>query len=160
MRRFVVTIIAGMIFFSSSAPRASAIIQFGKEFQKRYITPKTDKEFAELAMDKKISCLLCHQGKKRKNHNPYGKHLVKLLDKKKDRKDVEKIVAALKKIEKMHSDPKDDKSLTYGELIKANKFPGGSLEDLKKEPKAEDKPSEDPKPKHAEEAATKVKDSD
>ena len=47
------------------------------------------------------------------------------------------IKKALAKVAEMHSDPKDDKSPTYGELIKASKLPGGDLEESKKEPKEE-----------------------
>jgi hypothetical protein len=134
MRRFVVMLVTAVVFLGSSAPQASAIVPFMKEFQKLYITPETDEEFAELVMGKKTKCLVCHQGKKRKHHNPYGEHLEHLLDKKKDKKDKEKIIAALKKVEKTHIDPKDDKSPTYGDLIEANKLPGGPLKDVQKEP--------------------------
>ena len=80
-------------------------------------------------------CFVCHQGKKsRKNHNAFGKPLVELLDRKKDIKDNEKIAAAIKKVVAMHVDPKDEKSETYLDRIKASKWPGGEFEDLQKEP--------------------------
>ena len=37
----------------------------------------------------------------------------------------------------MHVDPKDEKSETYLDRLKASKWPGGNLEDLKKDPKGE-----------------------
>ena len=43
----------------------------------------------------------------------------------------------------MHVDPKDDKSETYGDRIKAGKWSAGDLEALKKEPeKSTDGPAE------------------
>jgi hypothetical protein len=141
MRKLVVMLIAGVVLLSGSASRALAIVTFGKEFQNLYITPDTDKEFTEVVKHKKDGCLVCHQGKKRKNHNAYGVHLVELLDKKKDKKDSEKIVASLKKVAEMRSDPEDEKSPTFGELIAAGKLPGGALEDLMKEPETEEEES-------------------
>jgi hypothetical protein len=38
----------------------------------------------------------------------------------------------------MRSVAGDDKSPTYGELIKKGELPGGSLDDVKKEPAAEE----------------------
>lgn len=134
MRRSVVVLVAGVVLVVSATQQAVATPPFHKEFKNLYIQPETDEDFAKVVKSNKTGCLACHQGKKRKHHNPYGEHLEKLLDKKKDRKDKEKIIAALKKVEKMHSDPKDDKSPTYGDLIKANKLPGGPLEEVQKEP--------------------------
>lgn len=148
MHRLIVMLIVGVVFVCSSARQALAIVAFKKSFQKLYIEPDTDEEFAKLIKSNKTGCLVCHQGKKRKHHNPYGKHLVELLDKKKDRKDKEKIIAALKKVEKMHSDPDNDQSPTYGELIKANKLPGGSLEELQKEPEHDEEAEHDEEHDH------------
>ena len=103
-----------------------------------YVDEESDSELAMLVKNKKQRCLVCHQGKKKKNHNPYGIHLTDMLDKKKDKKDVDKIVASLKKVAELRSDPEDDSSPTYGELIAAGKLPGGSLEDLLKEPEKSD----------------------
>jgi hypothetical protein len=52
-------------------------------------------------------------------------------------KNPEKIVESLKKVEAMHSVAGDDKSPTFGDLIKEGKLPGGSIEDAKKEPAKE-----------------------
>jgi hypothetical protein len=113
---------------------AQAIMQFQREFVKLYVGDDKDSDFAKQV--KKAGCFVCHQGKSRKHHNPYGVHLVELLDKKTDMKNPEKIIGALKKVEAMHSVAGDDTSPTYGDLIKQGKLPGGSLEDAKKEPVA------------------------
>lgn len=143
MRRLIITCLCGSWALCNIPQEAQAIIGFKKEFEKLYINDETDKEFAKLIKSNKTGCYVCHQGKKRKNQNPYGKELEKLLDKKKDKKDKEKIIAALKKVEKIHTDPKDKKSPTYGDLIKANKLPGGPLEEVKKEPKKEGEDKEE-----------------
>ena len=134
MRRIVVMFVMGVCAVCGLAPQASAIVAFKREFQKLYIKPDTDEEFAKLVKSNKTGCYACHQGKNRKNHNPYGEELAKLLDKKEDIKDTKKIIASLKKVEKMHTDPNDENSPTYGDLIKENKLPGGALEDVMKEP--------------------------
>jgi hypothetical protein len=121
-----------VVFFIVSARPAHAILQFQKEFVNLYVGDDKDSDFGKLV--KQAGCFVCHQGKLRKNHNPYGEHLDELLDKKTDMKNPEKIVDALKKVEVMHSVAGDDKSPTYGDLIKQGKLPGGSLEDVKKEP--------------------------
>lgn len=142
MRRFVVVIVLGACVALGLAPKASAIVAFKREFQKLYITPDTDEEFAKLVKSNKTGCFACHQGKNRKNHNPYGEELEKLLDKKTDIKDTKKVIASLRKVEKLHVDPDDEKSPTYGDLIKENKLPGGPLDEVMKEPEAE--PTEPP----------------
>jgi hypothetical protein len=134
MRRFVVMFMMGISAVSGLAPQASAIVAFKRQFQKLYVKPDTDEEFAKLVKSNKTGCYVCHQGKNRKNHNPYGDELVKLLDKKKDAKDTKKIIASLRKVEEMHTDPDDEKSPTYGDLIRENKLPGGPLEEVMKEP--------------------------
>jgi len=147
MQKFVFMLFVSAVAIGSLARPACAILQFQKEFVKLYVNDKdgaqksegSDKEasFAELVTGKKTRCFTCHQGKKRKNHNAYGQQLAKLLDKKKDKKDTKKIVEALEIVGKMHTNAKDKKSPTYADLIKAGKFPGGPLEEVKKEPKAD-----------------------
>src|SRR3954464_15598555 len=112
---------------------AAAVPPFYIEFKKDYIDSLKDKKFAE-AMDKAdVKCLVCHQGKQKKNRNDFGKVVGKFLTKK-DAKDKEKIAEGLKKALAMHVDPKDDKSETYMDRLAASKWPGGKLEDLKKDP--------------------------
>ncbi len=131
MTKFSVVLLVTLLATLVLVRPAQAIPQFQKEFLTLYASDKTT-DFAKEA--KKAGCFLCHQGKLRKNHNPYGIHLVDLLDKKADMKNPEKIIEALKKVEAMHSVAGDDKSPTYGDLIKEGKLPGGSLDEAKKEP--------------------------
>lgn len=135
MRKFC----AMLLFLAAvgGANSALAIQQFQNAFMDKYIKDHEDKKFSEFVTTK-VKCFICHQGKKRTNRNPYGEQLAELLDKKKDMRDVAKINEALDKVAKMHSDPKDDKSPTYGELIAKGKLPGGGLEDVKKEPPKKD----------------------
>jgi hypothetical protein len=115
---------------------AGAIMQFYQEYKKMYLESHPDKKYAEEVDKATNKCFVCHQGKKsKKNHNVFGLPLVELLDKKKDMKDKEKIQAAIKKVAEMHVDPKDKKSETYLDRIKASKWPGGELKQLMEEPK-------------------------
>ncbi len=118
---------------------AAAIKPFYDEFKKDYLDNHKDKKFAE-TVDKGDKCLICHQGKNKKGRNPFGQQLGKLLTKK-DAKNKAKIDEALKKVLAMHVDPKNDKSETFLDRLNNGEWPGGKLEDLKKEPpkKEEDK---------------------
>ncbi|MDZ4659152.1 MAG: hypothetical protein SH868_16390 [Bythopirellula sp.] len=131
MPKYALTIVMALLISLSLTRPAQAILQFQKEFITLY-TPDKTTDYAKVV--KQAGCFVCHQGKLRKNHNPYGVHLVELLDKKTDMKNPAKIVEALKKVAEMHSVAGDDKSPTFGELIAAGELPGGSLEDAKKEP--------------------------
>lgn len=131
------------------AQPAFAIPAFSDVFKKEFLDNHPDKKFVETVEGKDengkiLKCLVCHQGFKiKKARNAYGDQLDVLLDRKTDAKDVDKIIAAIKKVNEMHVDPKDDKSETYGDRIKAGKWPAGDLEALKKEPeKSTDKPTE------------------
>ncbi len=146
MHKFKLLLLASLLVTCGWASPAAAIKPFQVEFEKLYLGEQSDanSDLAKLFKEKKLKkfrCLSCHQGKKKKHHNAYGMQLAELLDKKKDKKDKEKIIDALKQVAEMHSDPKDEKSPTFGELILQGKIPGGSLEDLKKEPPTQD---EDP----------------
>jgi hypothetical protein len=124
---------------AGGAKQALAIAQFQAQFIKAYVNEHPDKEFQKYVKTK-AKCHICHQGKvtpKNVHHNAYGKHLVELLDAKEDKKDVKKMLEAFEKVAKMHSDPKDEKSPTYGDLIKESKLPGGDLAESQKEPKEE-----------------------
>ncbi len=138
MSRFAILWVVGGLIVGGFAREAAATPPFHKEFVKLYITEDTDQGFAEIVKNKKTGCFVCHQGKKRKNHNPYGEELEELLDKKKDRKKPKKIIAALKKVAKIHTDSSDENSPTYGDLIQAGKLPGGPLEEVQKEPEGEE----------------------
>ncbi len=68
-------------------------------------------------------CNICHvAGKKKDQRNAYGQELAKGGLKKET--DAAKIKAAFEKAESSHSKAGDDKSPTFGELIKAGKLPG------------------------------------
>ena len=137
MNRCLIVLLVGGLAWSTVSQPANAIVAFKKEFEKMYLTDKSSEDFKKTVKSNKTGCFVCHQGKKRKNNNPYGAELAKLLDKKKHARDKEAIAAALKKVEPIRSKKDDKKSPTYGELIKDNKLPGGPLEEVKKEPKKE-----------------------
>ncbi len=137
MRTFALTMFCAVALSGFTVNSASAIAPFQAVFIKEYINDHPNEEFAKMVKTK-AKCHICHQGKKiGPHHNAYGKHLVELLDAKTDKKDVEKIKAALATVAEMHSDPEDDKSPTYGELIAKGELPGGDLEKAKEEPKEE-----------------------
>ena len=114
---------------------AGAVPKFYEVFKKEYLDSHPDKKFAEAVEKTDVKCLVCHQGKKKKNRNSFGQELAKLLDRKKDLKNDAKISASIKKVLAMHVDPKNEKSETYMDRLKASKWPGGELADLKKEAK-------------------------
>ena len=115
------------LVFGAAIQSAHAIKPFSDEFSGKYVKKdskeKKDQEFAKLVAETK--CNVCHLGKSKKDRNPYGVELSKLLDKKADKDNKEKIKSVLAKVEKLPSNPKDKKSPTFGELIKAGKLPGG-----------------------------------
>jgi cytochrome c2 len=125
-----------MLVALAATRSAVAIKPFYDVYKKEYLETNANKAFVEEATKGTNGCLTCHQGKKsKKNRNAFGKELAKLLDKKKDAKDTAKISASIKKVLAMHVDPKDDKSETYLDRVKAGKWPVGTLEELTKEPK-------------------------
>src|SRR5262249_19241598 len=133
MRKFRSTV-AVLILVAFVAP-AWAVPQYYKVFKRDYLEKLTDKKFAEAVDKADVRCLVCHQGKKeKKNRNAFGKELAKLLDHKKDAKNDEKITKSIAKVLAMKVDPKNEKSETYMDRLKAGKWPGGNLDDLKKEP--------------------------
>lgn len=132
--RFAVVLIVVSILLSATARPAAAVLQFYKVWEGEYLTNHSDQEFAALVKKPANRCFVCHQGKNRKHHNVYGEHLDDLLDRKKDAKDKEKILAAIKQVGEMHFDANDEKSPTFNQRIAEGKFPGGELDELKKEP--------------------------
>lgn len=137
MRTFALTMFCAVALLGLTAKSASAIAPFQAVFIKEYINDHPNEEFAKMVKTK-AKCHVCHQGKKVGPHrNAYGKQLEELLDAKTDKKDVEKIKAALAKVAEMHSDPDDEKSPTFGELIAKGELPGGDLEKAKEEPAEE-----------------------
>jgi hypothetical protein len=103
-----------------------AIIPFYNEFRAAYVAENKDKDFVKSVTEAK--CFVCHVGKKRTDRNAYGQQLAELLDKTKDKANKKKIREALDKVAEMRSDPEDEESPTFGELIKAGKLPGGDVQ--------------------------------
>jgi hypothetical protein len=124
------SLLALVIAFGAVAS-AVAFPPFQKQFLIKY-ADGTDEAYTKLAKDD-AKCLVCHQGKKRKNRNSYGEALSELIGKK-DQKDTDKIVAALEEVAKKSSNPDDPDAPTFGELIEEGKLPGGDLEALQAEP--------------------------
>jgi cytochrome c2 len=141
MRKAVVYALSGAFVAGTmlwlATPPAKAIKAFKDQFEAKYVKKETkdakEKAFAEAVA--KAKCNVCHEGKKKSDRNAYGKELAKLLDKKADKDNIEKIKKSLEKVAKAKVDPKDKKSPTFGELIKEGKLPGGDPEAKKKEEK-------------------------
>jgi len=119
----MVVFVVGVIGFHASW--AFGVTQFRTEFKKRYVKqdsqdPK-DKAFAQLV--EKAGCNVCHLGDDKTKRNPYGQALDKLLDRKTDARDKDKIQKALETVEEEKLDPKDPKSVTFGERIKKGELP-------------------------------------
>ena len=121
----IFTLLATIALAVIPARPVFAIKQFKAEFDKKYnVTAPTNE--SEKALAEKVSaaqCNVCHEGPSKKKRN----HTAKLdvyLDRKLDTYDMEKIQDALKKVESEHSKKGDDKSPTFGELIKMGKLPG------------------------------------
>jgi len=117
--------VLGFGFLGRGTPQAQALNAFRVEFIAKYVKADSEdaKDKAFAAAVEKAKCGICHEGKNKKNRNAYGKALDELLDFKADAENKEKIQAALKKVESKRSDPKDEKSPTFGDLIKAGKLP-------------------------------------
>ena len=148
MRQIYVTLL--LVFLATLGARsANAFVEFHKEWVKMYIDQDDESEanqdYIKLVAKGKYRCLVCHQGKKKKNHNPYGDHFVGEIGKE-DKKDVDKIVELLTEVGKLPVDPEDDPededTITYNDLIVKKQFPGGELEDLEEEPEEEKEQSD------------------
>ena len=114
-----------------SYPPAEAVKEFKEQFDARYVKPDgTDPvEVALAEAVKEANCYVCHvKGKSRKYHNVYGEALEEFLDRKDDKENVEKIQKALETVEKLKSDPDNDSSPTYLDIIKSGKLPVGIVE--------------------------------
>ena len=98
-----------------SASPAFAVKQFYDEFKEVYV----NKGSLDASAVAKAKCNLCHEGKSKKDKNAYGELLGKLLDRKKDAKNPEKIRQALVAVES----EKSPSGETYGDLLKEGKLP-------------------------------------
>jgi hypothetical protein len=134
VRRFTLA----LLLVTWLASPAAAVLQFYNVFKAEYLDDHPDQEWVALVKKPANRCFICHQGKSRKNHNPYGEHLVPLLDRRKDAKDKDKILAALKEVEVLPFDPENQDGEKYADRIAAGQWPGGELDDLKAEPEGSD----------------------
>ena len=129
-------LVAGAMLWGST-PSALAVKAFSDQFRAKYVKekPANDKEKALAEAVAKAKCLVCHEGKSKKNRNPYGRQLAELLDRKTDKENLEKIKKALERVAKTKVDPKKKDSPTFGDRIAQGKLPGGepSKEEDKKE---------------------------
>ncbi|MBX3414208.1 MAG: hypothetical protein KF708_16085 [Pirellulales bacterium] len=134
MRKVSLAALAGAIVLAVlthlCADTAHAIPPFKKEFDTKYVkkdsTDAVDVQF--VALVEEVKCNVCHKGKDKKMRNAYGDALAELLDKKEDAKNVEKIQKALDEVAGKPSNPADEKSPTFGDLIKKGELPGGKEE--------------------------------
>jgi len=138
--RYALLIAITLLFELATAEPAAAVVQFYNIFKAEHLDKHPDQEFATAVNKAAVKCLVCHQGKNRKHHNAFGKPLVEMLDRKVDikKENREKVVTSIQQVLEMHVDPNDDKSETYLDRLKASKWPGGELEELKKEPPEEE----------------------
>ena len=143
MKKLCLIITCTALVVSMGTPMASAVPPFYQQFKAKYIEGEANKEFVgankefvEAVNNTKTRCFVCHDPKKdektgkssKKNRNRYGQQLSKLLNHKEDKKNVEKIQAALETVAALNSDIDDPKSPTFGELIKEGKLPGAESE--------------------------------
>jgi hypothetical protein len=117
-----------------TAAPVAATVQFQKVFTEEYLNEHADRQFVEYVRHE-AKCNACHQGTKdRKNHNAYGEALAERLDAKADAKSLERILAALREVERLPADPRQPASPTFGDRLAAGKLPAGELEAAKREP--------------------------
>lgn len=139
--RYLCSMILATTLFVFLAPRpAAAVLQFYQVYKTEYLENHPDKKYVAEVDKGTNKCYVCHQGKKsRKNHNLFGVPIAEKLDRKTDLKDKEKIKKVLAEVVAIKVDPKNDKSETYLDRIKASKWPGGELKELMEEPKDDKK---------------------
>jgi len=130
----IVTVVVAALFSGAWIQPAWAIKAFQKQFWAKYLDNNADQDFATI-VKKQVKCNICHDptrktptGKSSKKfRNAYGQQLSKLLNRKKDKKNIGKIQKALETVAKLSSNPSDPASPTYGERIKQKKLPVGEL---------------------------------
>jgi hypothetical protein len=112
-----------------SARPAYAIKQFFDEFKAVYVKADSGdaNEKALATAVEEAKCNVCHKPASKKERNAYGEALAKLLDKKEDAKNVEKIRKSLEEVAAMSSDVAKADAPTFGDLIKQGKLPGGPV---------------------------------
>ncbi len=115
--------VAGIV--GLAAAPAAAVPAFCEQFEAKYVKPdsKDPKDIALRDAFDRSGCNLCHVGKDRANRNAYGRALAKLLSRKTDTHNEQKIQAALEKVAAMKSRPEDPRSPSFGEIIASGKLP-------------------------------------
>ena len=123
--RFAVILGVSVALVAGVSQPAFAVKEFFDEFKAVYVKPDSSdaNEKALAAEVETAKCNVCHAGSSKKERNAYGNALAELLDKKEDKKNVEKIRAALDKVAAM---PSADGGPTFGDLLKQGKLPGGA----------------------------------
>lgn len=133
-QRIISVAMLAACFFASNA---TATAPFQRVFIDKYIKDHPDKDYAKF-MKRKVRCLICHQGKGGHHENTYGKPMAELLDAKADKKNTEKILAAIDEVNQLPLDPEDPTGETFGDRITAGKIPAADdLESLKTSPESE-----------------------
>lgn len=120
MKKAVFVLLCAAVAFGFAPDSAKAVKPFLDGFKAKYVKADgsaEEKAFAELV--DKTKCNVCHKGKSKKMRNAYGEALDKLLDKKADAKNKEKIAEALDTV----AGQKSPDGPTFGELIKEGKLP-------------------------------------
>ncbi len=134
MKRILWSLFAGVPMFLVvlwlAASPAHAIKNFQDDFVVRYVEPHDDdpkeavKKKAMLAQAiEKVKCNVCHNGRDKKRRNAYGDELAKLLDKKADAENTRKVIQAMEQVGKAKSNPRNQKSPTFADLISQGKLP-------------------------------------
>jgi hypothetical protein len=135
MKRFYLSMLctaAVASAFLAATPEAHAIKAFKDEFEAKYLKPDSTEpaDQALIVVVEEARCNVCHvKGESKKVRNAYGLALSELLDKKEDKEDTEKIHASMDKVAEMKSNPDDEASPTFGQLIAEGKLPGGPIEE-------------------------------
>ena len=109
---------------------AGAVKPFFEQFKALYLKPNTKDYTVQVfnAGVEKKACGVCHRGQQaKKDFNPYGKQVSKLLSAKRDAGNPQAIVLALKKVASMKSNPEDPASPTFGQRIRQGKLPAGEI---------------------------------
>ncbi|QDU31522.1 hypothetical protein ETAA8_66810 [Anatilimnocola aggregata] len=127
MKKVCLTLLLGAFVVSLTAGSALALPPFAKEWTAKYVEGNENKAFVEAAGTAK--CNVCHEGTSKKMKNEYGKAVGKFLTKA-DFEAVKADAAAAKKyivdgLTKAEAE-KSSGGMTFGELIKAGKLPGGA----------------------------------
>ncbi len=115
MRRVLALTVAALVLASVFAGGADARPKYKSQFEKKY--PDVKKKAGG-----KLTCNVCHKGKKKKDRNAYGDALAKHTGK--NNKDAGKIDEALVKTEK--DKPSKDSKETFGDILKRGDLPAGT----------------------------------